>query len=158
MLEQERDGEGMRDGDIYFWSWSVPESHSFGYHCWARKAIVKNGVLRDTYWHGSGEKELNLDIVNIEYQGNIHEMTEISKHEVDYYRPEDVVDMRHANSGRASIYVKPGASRDAKIMRKHIDYRIERAKGEIRSAESLIERLMEARAEIDVGNLDKVYL
>ena len=128
------------------------------YHCRAQKAVVVRGMLKDTFWHDGGEKPLRLEDIDIEYQGNIHVMREILDHETNYYRPKDVVDMRHSNSSRAKIYIKPGTIRNADRMREHIDYRIERAEAEIRSAESLIERLSEARGAIAVGNLDKIYL
>lgn len=147
----------MKDGDVYFWHWKKPGDF-MPYHCWAQKAVVINGFLKDTYWHDGGEKPLNVDDIKAEYQGNIHEMAVIHENEIDYYRPEDVVDMRHANSSRAKIYVKQGTIRNAACMRKHIKYRIECAEREIRMAESLIERLREAEAKIEESCLDEVYL
>ena len=128
------------------------------YHCRAQKAVVVGGMLKDTFWHDGGENALRIEDIDIEYQGNLHEMAEIRDHETNYYRPEDVVDMRHSNSSRATIYVKPGVKRNVDRMREHLDYRIERARAEISSAESLIERLAEAKDLVDAGSLKEVYL
>ena len=146
----------MRDGDVYFWTW-LSQKDFMPYHCWAGKAIVKDGQLRDTFW-STEQKVLKMQDVDAQYQGNIHDMTEIREHEISYYRSEDVVDMRHSNSTRAKIYIKPGVARNADAMREHINYRIECAESTIRSQQSLIERLAEAKSAIDAGNLDDVYL
>ena len=148
----------MKEGDIFFWQWKNLDGRFAPSHCRSHKAVVKNGVLRDTFWSSNGEGALCLEDVETEYQGNIHEMTEIPEHKIAYYRVEDIVDMRHSNHGRAPIYLKAGATLNAKVMRAHAQYQIERSEGEIQMAENRIERLNEAVAKIDAGNLDKVYL
>lgn len=150
-------GTNLKDGDVYFWRWKAPKDF-MPYHCRSQIAVVENGVLKDTFWSSGGERMLRPEDIETEYQGNIHEMTEIREYEVDYYRPEDVVDMRHSNSSRAKIYAKPGAARNADCMLAHIQYRIERAQSEIRSAESLIERLREEETKIKAGELEEIYL
>ena len=145
----------MEDGDIFFWRWKNPENRS--YHCRSRMALVKDGVLRDTFWSGT-EGALRLDDIKIEYQGNSHEMSEISEHTIPYYRSEDIVDMRHGNSSMAPVYLRAGAGRDYETMRAHARYLIERSEGEIRMAKHRIERLNDELAMIDAHKLDKVYL
>ena len=146
----------MKDGDIFFWSWKDFDGRS--YHCRSRKAVAKGGVLRDTFWSGNSEGFLCLDDIQAEFQGNIHEMNEIPEHRIIYYRSEDIVDMRHSNSSRAPVYLKAGVTRDSDTMLAHAQYQIERSEGEIRMAKDRIERLNEAVAKIDAGDLDKVYL
>lgn len=151
----------MKDGDVYFWRWKDDGRHkdcgSYGsYHCWSRIAVVKNGILCDTYWFDC-KSRVPEDVV-IKWQGNIHEMTEINKHEAEYYRPEDKVDMRHANNSGGPIYLKAEAERNSDIMRELAEYQVERSESEIRMAESRIEQLNEAIAEINAGRLDSIYI
>lgn len=148
----------MKEGDIFFWQWKNLEGRLMPSHCCSHKAVFKRGVLRDTFWSGNSEGALRLEDIETEYQGNIHQMTEISAPNTHYYRPQDIVDMRHSNHSRAPVYLKAGATRDPETMRAHAQYQIERSESEIRMAKDRIERLNEAVAKIDAGKLDKVYL
>lgn len=149
----------MKDGDIFFWSWKDSESRFMPYHCYSRKAIVADGCLVDTFWSTGGSNAvLDLEKVDVSYQGNQNEMETIHASEIDYYRPEDVVDMRHSNDSRAPIYIKGGAVRNQEAVLSHLRYKRERAEADIRYAQGLIQQLDEAIAAAECGQLDGVYL
>lgn len=149
----------MRDGDIYFWRWKDDIDRYMPYHCCSQKAIVKNGVMVDTFWGQSvSNKVLRPDEVVSEFKGNVDEMMEIRHYETDCYRREDIIDMRHSNDSRAPIYVKRGTPRDQKTMKEAIEYRIEKRRSEIHSAEWAIERLQQDLEKVNAGQLDDVFL
>ena len=137
----------MKDGDIFTWTFKGDniDYGSYGsYHCYSQKAVFENGRLYDTYWSSGGRcRALDPAKVNLTYRGNKHEMTEIREDEARFYRPKDVVDMRHANASRAPIYIQPGATRDAATMRELIQSKIERETATIKSSHRYIERLEE---------------
>ena len=114
----------MKEGDIFRWSWKNEKGRGFGfpYHCQSQIAVVgENGVPYDTYWSDQS-RSLNPEHIETKYLGNANEMSKIGAQEVDYYRPEDVVDTRHSNAISAPIYLKAGATRDAETMwRAHPD-------------------------------------
>ena len=143
------------EDDIFFWSWKDPSIHS--YHCKSQIAIVQRGKLRDTFWCGN-EGVLNLKDIKIRYQGNIHEMTVISSYTTPYYRPRDIVDMRHSNSSQAPVYLKPRAARSQSAMRIHVKYLIEKSESDIQMAKMKIDLFGEALKVIETDELDKVYL
>ena len=142
----------MNNGDIYFWSWKDSDK---SYHCKSRKAIVKDGVLLDTYWWPP-DYTVTLDGVDLTYKGNIYLLDEIRHYDIEYYRPEDVVDMRHPNSSTAKVFVRAGAKRDALVMKEVARLQIERSQSEIRMATARIKWINEAIAAIDDGQLDSV--
>jgi hypothetical protein len=146
----------VKDGDIYFWSWKDVSGRFMPYHCCARIAVVKNGVLLDTFWHGSDNRVITRKVATLTYKGNVEEMRTIHEGEIDYYRREDVVDMRHPNDSRAPIYVKKEASRNAARMTEALQHRIERERNSIRIAEMSIRGLEEALARVDAGKLEEV--
>lgn len=151
----------MKDGDIFHWTFkgeNVQHGPFGSYHCCSQIAVFENGVLRDTYWSAGGScRTVDPAKVNLTYRGNKRKMTEIRESVIQFYRPEDVVDMRHSNNSRAPIYIKPGAERDAETMRENIRWKIERCKSEINSANRRIEMLHEDLAKIEAGDLNKVY-
>lgn len=151
----------MKDGDVYHWRWKNEGRHKdcapyHSYHCYSRIAVAKNGVLYDTYW---GHNKRRLDPVQViaRFQGNIHEMTEITG-SLAYYRPQDIVDMRHANSSREKVYLKVGAKRDAETMRQHLEYQLKRSADEIIRRQDRIAELKSELAKLDAGLIDEVYL
>lgn len=147
----------MRDGDIYFWSWKDASERFMPYHCCARIAVVKNGILRDTYLTGTSDNRIiTADVADLTYKGNIEDMRSIHWGEVDFYRSEDVVDMRHPNDSRAPIYVKKDATRDAAGMIEALRYQIERELSKIRSSEHRITELEGALAKVAAGQLADV--
>lgn len=146
----------MRDGDIYFWSWKNASERFMPYHCCARIAVVKNGVLLDTFWHGSDNKVITRKVATLTYKGNVDEMRTIHEGEIDYYRHEDVVDMRHPNDSRAPIYVKKEASRNAARMTERLLWRLESERSKISFAEGQIAELEDALEKVASGLLEEV--
>jgi len=154
----------MRDGDIYRWRWKDEARDSDrgpyrSYHCKSQVAIVKGGSLYDTYWsYGGSDGWLNPDDIILTFWANMADLTEINSGLAVYYRRDDVVDMRHANSTRGPVYLKAGAARDAAIMLEYIASKIKDRKSDIRFAEYALERLAEAEAKVAAGNLDDVWI
>jgi len=144
----------LTEGDVFFWSWrDLERSH----HCYSRIAIVKDGRLIDTYWGDmSSDRAIDPEKADLEFKGNLATLEEINPWRARYYRREDVVDMRHANSDRAPVYVKPGAQRDPEVMRELGRYMIERAESEINMARYRIESIEKSLRCIDAGDLQSV--
>lgn len=156
----------FREGDIYTWGFKPdhPRVREFGstgsiYWCMACIGIVKNGVLVDTYWHGSdnrawtpekAEQELELN-----FKGNLDELESYGADAYEHFDTADIVDIRHANDRDPKlVYVRKGATRSADVMRRRCEYIIERSQSDIRFAQNRIERCKEKLAEIDAGKLD----
>jgi hypothetical protein len=151
----------LRDGDIYSWRWRDDARHADrapyrSYHCRSRIAEVHKGRLYDTFWSIPSEGLLNEADVILTFLGNVREMKKISEWQLPYYRDEDIVDMRHSNNSGADIWLKPGAVLNADKMREHAEYKRQRALDEIQSRQRTVERLDEALAQIEKGNLDAV--
>jgi hypothetical protein len=149
----------MRDGDVYFWRWK--EGSRIGvsspYHCWSRIAVADgNGRLRDQFWSDNTDKIVPTADADLTYRGNIHEMKKIPHYEAQFYRDEDVVDMRHSNNSTAPVYVVVGAERDSRVMRALVIERIEKARQTIAYQTSLIDTLNDEIAAIDDGRLHNV--
>lgn len=113
----------LREGNIYHWRWADPAKDSDcgpyrSYHCYSQMAVVTNGQLVDTYWHCSGgDSVLDPEAVTLTLLGNVNELVEIQRHDLPYYRHEDIVDMRHSNNLRGPIYRRREAKRDAATKR-----------------------------------------
>ena len=148
----------MKDGDIYFWKWKNDIYRFMPYHCLSCKAIARDGQLVDTFWHDSDNRVLSMDEIDAEFMGNEHDMSQISKREIDYYRREDVVDMRHANNSSAPIYVKVGAQRDPAVILEHLRYQVEKTESAIRSAQHDIKLLNGQIEAVNAGRLADVYM
>jgi hypothetical protein len=141
---------------VFRWEWIAPPKHD-PYWCKSQIAIVRGGELFDTYWEAS-PKLVSLNKVNLKRLGNLHDMTEITRGDEQYYDPADVVDLRHANSSRASVYIQPGAVRSAVKIAERIRWKIEEAQNTRRHAENTIERLTETLEQVEKGeNLDSVW-
>lgn len=152
--------ESLREGDIYFWRWKDGQSpkllgsSDYAYWCKSQKAIVRKGLLIDTYWTDmSSDRAIDPERVELEYKGNESELRRISEEEISYHLWEDVVDMRHANDSRAGIFVKPGAVRSAARIMEFLRYRRERREADIRYANNDIERIDKALARVQAGDV-----
>ncbi len=154
----------FKEGDIFKWRWTDEESAkrqkscgSTVYWCMSQIAIFQNGRLRDTYWYGGSDStyELELDKVVITFLGNPAEMKTIYDGERAFYRPEDVVDMNHANNSRAPVYVK--GERNPETMRRYYHEQAERFEREIKMARDRIADCRNAVAAIDRGELTGSY-
>lgn len=116
------------EGDIYFWSWKGP-SANMAYHCLSRKAVVIKTsailALVDTYWGGGGgggggyrmwsEENAKCHLI-LEFKGNKKDLVPIQPYWIDYYEPEDIVDMRHSNKSSAEVYRRKDAKRSKERM------------------------------------------
>lgn len=152
----------LREGDIYRWRWADPkrdaESGSWGsYHCKSQIAVVKNGLLFDTFWHGP-EHTLDAETVILTHWANTADLIEIRAYDILYYRREDIVDLRHSNNSLGPIYLRKGAERDAATMLELIQERLAESHGEIERARDRIKRLSEDAAKIHAGKINEVYL
>lgn len=149
----------LNEGDVFFWEWKDPQDdrRPYAYHCYSCIAVVKGGLLIDTYWHDmSSDRAIDPARVTLDLKGNLATLEHINPWTARYYRPEDVVDMRHANSSGADVYVKPGAKRDPDIMRELGEYLIQRAESEIRMAGSRIDMIKASLKRIDDGDAQSV--
>jgi hypothetical protein len=153
----------LRDGNVYSWRWLLDDKRHAdnapyrSYHCRSQIAEVWNGALYDTFWTGhSYEHRLSEADVILTFRGNINEMTPISEWQLHYYRPDDIVDMRHSNNSGAPIWLKPGAVRDAERMREWAEYERQNALSAIQSAEHKLSRFNDALALIEKGALADV--
>lgn len=152
----------MREGDIYRWRWADEDQRDLGsfgaYHCCSRWAVFRNGKLMDTYWAGFENKILSAEKVELTLVANEDELREIASYETPYYRPSDIVDMRHANNSHGPIYLRNGAEKDAATMLSVVRSKKEEAERVIRFATDQIARCAEMEEQIAKGNLSEVYL
>ncbi|MVB00107.1 hypothetical protein GN330_22940 [Nitratireductor sp. CAU 1489] len=162
---QKKEGglSSLKEGDIYRWRWADAERDAQcgpyeSYHCYSQMAVVIDGKLIDTYWHGFNNKVLDPASVSLTVLGNKADLVEIREYDLPYYRREDIVDMRHLNNSRGPIYLRKGASRDAGAMLEVIEHGIESSKREIDFAQRRIERLAEQAAKVRAGKLNEVHL
>ena len=149
----------MNEGDIYRWHWKGPYGQAKSYCCFAQIAVVFKGNLHDTYC-GVLDKNAPLDLeeIEIKFQGNPDDMLKLMAGFEKFYRPEDIVDTRHPNNTRAPIYLKLGAQRDDAIMRTWIAAEFESNEAAIHRANNRIQGLQKALAQIEAGNLEAVYV
>ncbi len=150
----------MTDGDIYFWSFKADAMPEFmPYHCKSMKAIVVGGRLVDTFWSSAHDGYvIDPSRVDLDFKGNTADLRPINAWEAKYYDEADVVDMRHSNSSRAEVYVRADAKRSREAMLRHIASKIEEEESVIRCAEHRLEMLATARASVDAGQLDKIFV
>jgi len=154
----------LKEGDIYFWRWregAEPRLHGssqYSYWCKSCKAIVRKGLLLDTYWTDmSSDRAIDPARVVLEYKGNEATLRKIPEWDIPYYEPDDVVDMRHANDARGPVYVKPEAKRSAARILEHLRYVRERNESKISWAQSSIQRIDEEIARVEGGDTDGYF-
>ena len=149
----------MKDGDIFRWRYKQhvidknQDSINSGtlYWCCSQIAVYKNGKLRDTYW-SSGcdgrrwEADQAKQDLNLEFLANGEDLEETIHPQ--YYDPEDVVDIRHANQSRNGLYIRKGAKRSKKIMTALIKSKIGRKTSDIEWAKRQVEQLKEKLVDI----------
>ncbi|MDU8914048.1 hypothetical protein [Aestuariicoccus sp. MJ-SS9] len=149
----------MREQDVYRWQWKDDHNHLASYCCYSQICVVWKGELYDTYCGVLTERSrLNQDEVEIEFLGNQDDMIKLLAGSENYYRPEDVVDMRHPNNRRAPIYLKRGAERDADVMLAWALNAIEENQMQARAAQNRIKALQDAVKLIESGRLEEVYV
>lgn len=159
--------EQINDGDIFRWRYKdeTPEQcRTWGrYHCKSQIAIARDGVLADTFWHGSpstfwtyADALRDLDLVRL---GNLTQLEKRPEYEVMYYDDADCVNLNHSNSSRDNFYVRKGAPRSRAKMRSTLNDRIADLTREQAHAEHKLDRAREQLAAIDRGDdIEKVYL
>ncbi len=152
------------DGQIYRWRWTDEARHIDGlrswgtYHCKSQIAIVKNGRLIDTYWSDmTSDRAINPDAVELTLIGD-EKWPQVTEGEAMRYDRKDLCDMRHANSSRAPIYVRPGAQLNKAAMLAVLDDREQEARSSIRTAEWRLEEIAKNRALLDADELSEVHL
>lgn len=143
------------DGQIYRWRWADTYR---SYHCKSQIAVVKNGLLIDTYWFGAtSDNAIDPSEVELTFYAEESWPT-ISPDSARYYDPEDVRSMAHPNNSRATVYLRPGATKSLDAIYREITRQVEEAQGEIRGATWKLERMAIARQRAIDGELDKVML
>jgi len=149
----------MKEGDIYFWEYidTGDQSYEMAYWCRSRKAIVKNGTLWDTYW-SDHTRNVPTENTTITFQGNIKDLEEIREYYIDYYKQDDVVDMRHPNSSNEKVYIKPGAKRCPIQMLELAKYRKEHYESNVRMAQQSVAQVDEIITRINQGDLDSFII
>lgn len=152
----------LKEGNIYRWRWADDERHADSapyrsYHCKSQIAIVKNGALIDTYWHGGSDSSyLDPSQVKLTLVAEVTWPT-VRAGEQEFYSAGDVVDTRHSNSSSAPIYLRPGATRSAEAVNAVLRRRQEEAEREIRSAMWRMEQIGKMRLLLSEGRLGEVY-
>lgn len=153
----------MREGDIYRWRWADEardrDCGPYGsYHCCSQWAVVRDGRLIDTFWHGNDNKVLDPASVNLTFVAHSDDLVEIRSYDIPYYRREDIVDMRHSNNSSGPIYLRKGTKRDANTMMEHVEQKTKDAQYALRSAAETINRMNEIAEKIRRDELNDVYL
>lgn len=139
------------------WRWRYKEDDR-SYWCKSRIAVVKNGRLIDTYWSDlSSEHEVRVADVDLTFLCD-QTWPAIRAWEVAYYDAADIADTRHANSSRASVYLRPGAQRSAAAILTEIEQREETARSEISMAQHRLASMAKARDLVAAGKLSEVSL
>lgn len=161
-------GTTIKDGDIFRWRYADEKPEDLGawrrYHCKSQIAIARAGWLQDTYWGDSSSNSCwkyneALAQLVLTYIGNFADLEAKERYMVEYYEPQDCVDISHPNSSRGHFYIRKGSERSAKKMREIIEYKIEKEESAIRVAGWRIETLTKELAKIDSGvPLEQVYL
>ena len=153
----------LKDGQVYRWRWAdaardADRGPYRSYHCKSCIAVVKNGMLIDTFWFDmSSEHAIDPEKVELTYLCDTSWPT-IPAYNVPYYDREDIADTRHSNHSGAPIYLRPGAVKSAERIMEEIERREEDARSTIRTAGWRLEELAKARALLDEGKVEEARL
>ncbi len=158
--------ETMKQGDIFSWRWKADhprreQCNGTGtlYWCMSQIAVVdERGELVDTYWHGRDGHRVGADDVDLEFIANTDDIVAASEEMRNYYADSDIVNLNHANSSRDNFYLRKGAKRCPDKIRASLNYKIECAEIERRSAERTVERCNQMLVLLDDNNLEEIYL
>lgn len=160
----------LKDGDIFHWRYKPERIESMKrFTCdpyWAKSciAVVRNGCLEDTFWHGSDNARWTPDEADrdleLTYLGNFAGLTKVPEWLRDYYDDVDCVNLNHSNSPKGNFYIRNGACRSVRKMLEVANYKLEQAKSAVSSAERDVQRMENAIRELQGGTCDpeKVYL
>lgn len=151
----------LREGDVYRWRYREPgDDRAYGrYHCCSCIAIVKDGILRDTYWQVgqsisdgkwfSAEAASRLELTHL---GNMADLEKVSEHQADYYDDADIVDLNHPNSTRGNFYLRKGAKRSQDKMLTIARQRLAEANSDFHTARRRMAEIGEIIETIAAGN------
>lgn len=149
--------EALKEGDVFRWSYSDPniQDRPWGsYHCCSRIAVVRGGMLRDTYWIGGDNRSFGLDDLprlELKRLGNLSELEPHMEYDADYYDDADIVDLNHANSTRGNFYIRKGAVRSSAKMLATARSRLEQALSDERTAARRAAELRAIVSGIETG-------
>lgn len=154
----------FKEGDIFYWHYKdKPTDGAWGvYHCKSQIAVMRNGLLVDTYWSGYSDStrfKPGDGRIELRFISNIEDLEPKDEMVANYYDDAEIVNLNHANSSRGNFYIRKGAKRSPEKMIEAIRYKKEKAEAEIRSANWTIERLDKSLKEInDGGDLEQIYI
>jgi hypothetical protein len=164
MLEDSKVSEKLCDGDIYRWNYRDPntDNRAYGsYHCCSRIAVVKNGCLRDTYWHRTSDGRWfgpeDLSRLDLKFVANFSDLESAKEYQANYYDDADTVDLNHANSPNGNFYLRKGAARSQAKMLDVALSNLERSLANERSAARQSEELRVAISRIEAGDTE-IYI
>lgn len=145
-----------RENDVYRWQWKEGRKPIIG--CYANLAVYGDGALRDTYWHDwKTQSNIDLDRVEMTLLGNIDDYDKIDRWQIVYYDPSDILDMAHANSTNAPIYLRRTATKSQAWMLARAEEAFAEAQRAKSRAERDISELQDKLKKIRSGDLE-VYL
>jgi len=145
-----------KENDIYRWHWKLGKEPLFG--CYAGIGVFVGGGLRDTFWHDwKTRSEIDLERADLTLLGNIDECDVISRWQTVYYDPADIIDMNHANTSTAPVYLKRSAEKSQKWMLARTKEKFAEANRTKERAERDIAELQDKIKRIKAGDLE-VYL
>ncbi len=150
----------LREGDVFRWHYREPgDDSAWGrYHCCSNIAIVRSGLLRDTYWScGSDGRFFGPDGISklrLKRLGNLDELQKVDERNDRYYDDTDIVDLNHANSSRGNFYIRKGAKRSAAKMLSTLRNDHAKAVSDASYADSKAKRLLEIISKVEAGETD----
>lgn len=146
-----------KENDIYRWSWK-DDIASKDYHCYSTIAVFVDGGFRDTFWYDWKERSwLNPDKIDLVLLGNIDECDKISRWQISYYDPSDVIDMAHANDSNAPVFLKRTAVKSQARMLEYAQWKEQQAFSDKCRAENELLSWGDKIRRIKAGDLE-VYL
>lgn len=152
--------EQLREGDIFRWSYRDPntDSRQYGsYHCCSRIAVVKNGLLRDTYWGayaGSDGRSFGQDDIHkldLTFVANLRDLEVAAEYQADYYDDADIINLNHSNSTRGNFYLRKGAVRSQDKMLAVARQRMAEAESDWHTAARRMEEIRGIIDKIEAG-------
>lgn len=125
---------GMREGDVYRWYFKNDEEYrrqkqasGTAYWCMDNQAVVKDGVLNDTYWSYNLERfpcntrQLEESEVDLEFVCNLSDVRIIHKSDRNDY--DIVYDLSYQQGCRTLLAVDKGSHKSDKALK--VKYRRE---------------------------------
>lgn len=147
----------MVEGDIFRWHWK----DGFDFSTWCCSPFAKvegDGVLRDMFWSGSDNKTLSLDVVDLEFLGNLSDYKEVHPFELLYYDNKDYIDLRHSNNSHGPCLLKKGAKKSKEAMAEELERRLENCQRNLDFEQRRKVELLEMREKLGAGKIDEVWL